>query len=57
MRRVWRAVVRHRELALAVTFVAATGWELIEFVFLEEIRLVVFHPHGSTPSRAQRAQV
>src|SRR5262249_16143985 len=40
MRRVWRAVVGHRELAPAVTFVAATGWELIEFVFLEG-------PHGA----------
>ena len=39
MRQVWRAVVRHRELALAATFVAATGWELVEFVVLEG-------PHG-----------
>src|SRR5262245_33871957 len=35
MRHLWLAVVKHRELALAATFVAAAGWELVEFVALE----------------------
>jgi signal transduction histidine kinase len=35
MRHIWLAVVKHRELALAATFVAAAGWELVEFVVLE----------------------
>ena len=31
----WRAVTRHRELALGVTFVGVAGWELIEYLALE----------------------
>src|SRR5215471_6901490 len=31
----WRAVARHRELALALTFLGVAGWELVEFVTLE----------------------
>jgi signal transduction histidine kinase len=31
----WRVMVRHRELALAATFAAAAGWELVEFLLLE----------------------
>src|SRR5262245_48804005 len=38
MRHLWLAVVKHRELALAATFVAAAGWELVEFVVLERAR-------------------
>ena len=38
MRHLWLAVVKHRELALAATFVAAASWELVEWVALERPR-------------------
>ncbi len=38
--RIWQTVARRRELALALTFVGAVGWELVEFVSLEG-------PHGA----------
>lgn len=34
----WRVLVRHRELALALTFAAAAGWELVEYLLLESPR-------------------
>src|SRR5262245_36815116 len=40
MRGCWRriagAIARHRELALVLAFAATAGWELIEFLILEE---------------------
>jgi len=32
---VWRAVTRHRELALAFTFAGTAGWEVMEYIVLE----------------------
>jgi len=32
---IWRGAARHRELALALTFVAVAGWELVELLALE----------------------
>jgi signal transduction histidine kinase len=39
--RVWRAIGRNRELALALTFIGAAGWEMVEFLAIEG-------PHGAT---------
>jgi len=38
---IWRAVARHWWLALALTFVAVAGWEVVEVLVLEK-------PHGAT---------
>ncbi len=35
---IWRMVARHREIGLALTFVAVAGWELVEFLILEKPR-------------------
>ena len=39
-RHIWRLIARHRELALALTFIGAAGWELIEYMAIEG-------PHGA----------
>jgi len=52
-RRTWRIVERHRELALILIFLAAAGWELVEFLVMEGPRGVT----GAWPLTLHSIQV
>jgi two-component system sensor histidine kinase UhpB len=52
-RRTWRVVERHRELALILIFLAAAGWELVEFLVMEGPRGVT----GAWPLTLHSVQV
>ena len=52
-RHMWRRAGRHRELALVLVFIAAAGWELVEFLVMEGPRGVT----GAWPLTLHSLQV